>query len=51
MPITSTIVGAQDISMNKKDENACIVEFILFLKNIHLLLIWLHQVLITECGT
>ena len=30
MPITSTIVGAQDISMNKKDENACIVEFILF---------------------
>ena len=49
MPITSTIVGTQDISMNEKDENACIVEFIFFL-NIHLLLIWLHQVLIAECG-
>ena len=32
MPITSTIVGTQDISMNEKDENACIVEFIFFLK-------------------
>ena len=51
MPITFIIVGAQDISINKKDENACIVEFILFFLNIHLLLIWLCQVLIAECGT
>lgn len=30
MPITSTMVDTQDISMNKKDENECIVEFVLF---------------------